>query len=144
MNILWKMPFPSSGLFSGPTLVEHAGRLLGLKFSGEDKEYEIREYELQFANVCAFKCTYLPALTSDLIASSYDRLVELGNTDWLLQAQNSANRAPSLTAPSKHLRICFDDGPCYEFLCSAFAFIQLDSGEFGSYIENTRNEGALD
>jgi hypothetical protein len=54
-----------------------------------------------------------------MIESSYDKLVDAGETPWLLEAQSAASSlgdSPSLT----HLRICFDDGPCYEFLCEAF------------------------
>lgn len=34
----------------------------------------------------AFKCTYLTSLTSEMISSSYDQLIEVEHSDWLEEA----------------------------------------------------------
>ena len=38
---------------------------------------------LQFDNVVAFRCTYLPALTAEMITAGYGKLVDLGASVWL-------------------------------------------------------------
>lgn len=121
MNVLWETPVPSTGFVELTKLIEYP-RFLAVRFVCENED-DLDAYELQFFGVVAFKCTYLYALTSDMIKSSYDKLVDLGKSDWLRQAQSSAtsysDEDPSVTQ-LKHLRICFDEGPCYEFLCSGY------------------------
>ena len=75
--------------------------------------------ELRFSNVTAFRCTYLPALSVEMIESSYDELIDVGKSEWLSEVARLLENK-GIQTRIKHLRICFDDGPCYEFLCADF------------------------
>lgn len=119
MQVLWELPLPSSGRTKGPHLGVEPGRVHTLTFEGEDIEGMLHTIELMFSDVKAFKCSYLHALSAEMIQSSYDRLVELGDSDWLKEVRKEA--APHRSSESlRHLRICFDDGPCYEFICTEY------------------------
>jgi hypothetical protein len=119
MNTLWQTPAPSSGFLEGVSLKVLPKRVCTLAFRYEGTEGRLDSCELRFAGVEAFKCTYLTSLTVEMIESAYDKLIDVGSSQWLDEAITAANRRG--TMPSlKHLRICFDDGPCYEFLCTGF------------------------
>jgi len=74
---------------------------------------------LKFFDVVALKCTYMSGLTVEMIESAYDRLVDMGSTPWLIETA-AAHAARGGSVPLRHLRICFDDGPCYELICPGF------------------------
>lgn len=76
---------------------------------------EIRQCALTFSNVVSFRCTYHPALTIEMIKTSYDTLIELKNSEWLLLVRKEMKNC-GFHFEVRHFRICFDDGPCYEFL----------------------------
>jgi hypothetical protein len=117
MTELWKTPSPSSGFLEGVAFKVLPGRTSVLAFQFEAANGGWETCELLFRDVAAFKCTYLPALTAEMIQSAYDRLVEFESSEWLSDA-NSVRRVEPRSP--RHLRICFDDGPCYEFLCAGF------------------------
>jgi hypothetical protein len=119
-TVIWKCPSPSSGFLNGVDLTFLGKRECRLVFQYEDEVSEgVKIASLSFLNTIAFRCTYLPALTVEMIESSYDRLIEVGMSDWLMNAtETMGNR--QFDFPVKHLQICFDDGPCYEFLCESF------------------------
>jgi hypothetical protein len=54
-----------------------------------------------------------------MVRSAYDKLVDMGSSQWLSEV-NAVRAELRHTTSLKHLRICFDDGPCYEFLCATF------------------------
>lgn len=114
---LWEPPSPSSSFLEGVTFIDQPQRVCGLSFSYEKSDGDQETCELRFRDVVAYKCTYLPALTAQMIRSAYDKLVDVGSSEWLREAVGvSQDEGP----PLRHLRICFDDGPCYEFLCGGF------------------------
>jgi hypothetical protein len=117
MKTLWQTPAPSSGFLEGVSFKVLPKRTCALSFQYESLEGQMETCELRFVGVEAFKCTYLTSLTVEMIESAYDRLVDLGASQWLHEVKDvfkTQGASPAL----KHLRICFDDGPCYEFLCS--------------------------
>ena len=65
------------------------------------------------------RCTHLPALTVSMIQTSYGNLVDLGETEWLIEGQRLTDKWTKgrSKVSLRHLQLCFDDGPCYEFLC---------------------------
>ena len=73
---------------------------------------------LLFEAVEAFKCTYQTSCTAEMFNTAYGKLVCLGATQWFAEIQ----KANSDGSPSElmHLMIVFDDGPCYEFICTGF------------------------
>ena len=117
MTELWKTPSPSSGFLEGVAFKVLPRRTCVLSFQFEGANGGWETCELLFHGVAAFKCTYLPALTAEMIQSAYDKLVAIESTSWLRDANSVRRLEPT---PLRHLRICFDDGPCYEFLCAEF------------------------
>lgn len=119
MNTLWNAPSPSSGFHEQAVLDILPKRVCSLSFSFEGDLGVPERVQLLFEGVVAFKCTYMYGLTVEMIASAYDRVVELPASPWLVEAKSG--RMP-LHAKERvrHLRVCFDDGPCYEFLCTEF------------------------
>ena len=119
---LWELPVASTALMRGPELKELSRRVYEIIFHIEADNGGEKEIRLSFNDVIAFKCTFLPALTVPMIENSYDKLVDLGETEWLAEGQRLADGwargRPKLTY--RHLQICVDDGPCYEFLCEGY------------------------
>jgi hypothetical protein len=120
MTELWKTPSPSSGFLEGVALKVLPKRSCVISFQFEDADGGWETCELLFRDVAAFKCTYLPALTAEMIQSAYDKLVEIESSVWLSDAKSVRRLEP---ISLKHLRICFDDGPCYEFLCAGVEIV---------------------
>jgi hypothetical protein len=109
----------------GPELVDLHGRETELRFSFEDDSVGSSgniEIALIFEGVEVFKCTHLTSLTLAMIENAYCALVDVGRSEWLEEV-----RADHVTATEgmldyrkpdlRHFMICFDDGPCYEFIC---------------------------
>jgi len=131
MSELWSAPSPSSGFLKEASLGILPQRSCILSFTFEGASGDPETCELRFREVVAFKCTYLPALTVEMIRSAYDKLVDVENSPWLAEARSV--RTMEGDASLRHLRICFDDGPCYEFLCKGFESVRrpasaLDQG----------------
>ncbi len=120
---LWKTPAPSSGFLEGVSFKVLPKRVCVLSFQYENADAQPRSCEIRFSEVAAFKCTYLISLTKEMVESSYDELIDYGGSQWLDEAKAEAKlmAIPGRSSPDlKHFRICFDDGPCYEFLCAKF------------------------
>ena len=113
-EVVWKVPFPSSGL-SGVDFQKLAGRSCALACDdGENSPVRI-----VFGGVEAFKCTYHNACTFEMI-ESYDRVSDLGRTGWLDSVRRQLSGFGEDVESLRHLMIYFDDGPCYEFICRSF------------------------
>lgn len=125
MTDLWMTPSPSSGFLEGVAFKVLPRRTCVLAFQYEGASGGWDSCELRFRDVAAFKCTYLPALPAEAIQSAYDKLVDVGSSEWLSEA-NLIRATAGKATPLRHLRICFDDGPCYEFLCADF---EITGGE---------------
>lgn len=121
---LWKLPVPASALFRGPYFVILPKRSCEISFEIEDESGTIVRRALTFESVNAHKVTYLSSLDPQLVKSAYGRLVDLGNTPWLVEiSQRSAaycTRAKMAAPALRHLAICFDDGPCFEIICAGY------------------------
>jgi hypothetical protein len=91
---------------------------------------EQSDLQIVFEQVEAYKCTYYFARTEEMLIA-YDRIVDLGETSWLIEVRNRVREHPGLSSPSGppdqllHLMINFDDGPCYEFICQSFGVAQI-------------------
>lgn len=119
MKTLWNAPNPSSGFLEQAVLAVLPKRICSLSFAVEGDLGVAVRVELLFEGVVAFKCTYMYGLTVDMIESAYDRVVELPESPWLNETKSG--RMPLYAKERvRHLRVCFDDGPCYEFLCTDF------------------------
>lgn len=92
--------------------------MIGLVAENEDDQ--IVNIRLVFDGVQVFRRTDDPAKTLAMIETSYNKVVDRGDTQWLREvtAQIHVSRRD---APLRDLIICFDEAPCYEFICTAFS-----------------------
>jgi hypothetical protein len=118
-NIIWQSPVPSSGFLRGVSVQLRPRREIALAFEFEDANEEMHSGELVFSEVVHYRTTYMPALRADVIREAYDRVVDVGTSPELLEvvAAMEANRR---TTEVRHYRVCFDDGPCFDFIAAAF------------------------
>lgn len=121
---LWELPVPSSALTSGPSFAVLPKRQCELSFHFEGEDDGDKRMGIVFDDVEAYKCTHMTARSLDMINTAYDRLVEIQSSAWLAEVRTNsapyyANRQAA-PKPLRHLMICFDDAPCYEFICSGF------------------------
>lgn len=113
MKVLWKLPAPSSADLE-PTLDAQPG-VCTLSFA-MDVDRQTRG-SITFLGVVSYRA-WFDAISADLLRA-YDKLIELDDTEWLAESRRSARHT---RGELRHLRICFDDGPCYEFICAAVRF----------------------
>lgn len=117
------MPVPSSALTRGPSFTALLKRECELSFYVESDDGD-QKAGILFSGVEAYKCTYMTARSVEMINTAYDKLVRIEGSSWL--AEVKANSAEYYTKRQggpkelQHLIICFDDGPCYEFICVEF------------------------
>ena len=117
------MPGPPTAITRGPTFAHLLRRECELAFYIED-EFGDRKQSLVFFGVQAYKFTHLAALSVEMIEIAYGRLVDLIDSAWLEEVSRRATKYYNLrnrvTSPLRHLAICFDDGPYFEFICEGF------------------------
>ncbi|MCM3870993.1 MAG: hypothetical protein ND895_09915 [Pyrinomonadaceae bacterium] len=126
-STIWTLPVPSTAILQGVKFEQLLGRNCALTFDYEGNDDEIVHVQLTFEDVEAYKCTYLYACTVELIGTAYDKVVDVGSSEWLTAIRQqlvSYGRDVLVSFGHnidglKHLMIFFDDGPCYEFVCRA-------------------------
>ena len=120
-KVLYTLPVASTSLVQEPKFEKLLGRSCSLTYSYEinDNPKLIIVEKLIFEGVEAFQSTYYRAVWIDMIAA-YDKLIEMGKTQWLNKILRNLNESGGAPSGLKHLRIYFDDGPCYEFVCREF------------------------
>jgi hypothetical protein len=116
---LWKLPVPASALLRSPVFAPLAKRQCELSFHIERDDGEAR-VRLLFEEVEAYKCTYLTSCSVEMFNAAYGKLVKLGATAWLAEVMKVYSKASQAPKDLQHMMICFDDGPCYEFVCVSF------------------------
>ena len=117
VSTFWELPVPSTALLREARFEKLLGRTCALEFEYEAEDDNTVHVKLLFEGVEAFKCTYLFACTDEMIRAAYDRVVDLGSSEWLEAVRNQVQRNGQDAKDLKHLMIYFDDGPCYEFIC---------------------------
>jgi|SRR5581483_4637163 len=114
---LWKVPVAPTALTRSPSFAVLPKRQcqLSIEFEGNSG---VVSNALLFEGVESFKCTYMASCSAEMFNTAYGKLVRLGSSQWLAETQTAnSRRSPS---ELQHLMICFDDGPCYEFICTGF------------------------
>ncbi len=100
------------------------GRKCSLSYEYESETNgSVVSEKLTFDDVESFRCTYYVACDVEMI-QAYDRVLNLGRSKWLEQLKNNLDANKWNSSGLKHLRIFFDDGPCYEFICRSFEVLQ--------------------
>lgn len=117
--IIWKSPTPSSGFLKGITVQLRPRREIALTFEFEDANEEMCSGELVFSDVVHYRTTYMAGLRAEVIREAYDQVVDVGDSSELLEVLD-AMRANGRSAEVRHYRVCFDDGPCFDFIAGAF------------------------
>lgn len=113
---LWDLPVPSTALLDlGPVFEVCPRRLVAFRMAYEVAEGE-REITLFLDGVEAYKVTRYRA-RSDAMLVAYDKLVDMGESEWLNEVRGTLARHGGDPTGLVHLMINFDDGPCYEFIC---------------------------
>lgn len=117
------MPVPSSALTRGPSLTSLLKRECELSFYVEADDGD-QKSGILFTGVEAYKCTHTTARSVEMINTAYDKLVRLDGSPWLEEVTaNSVSyyaRRQATPKELQHLMISFDDGPCYEVICTGF------------------------
>jgi len=114
--ILWDLPVASTALLdAGPVLEVRPRRLIALRMAFEVIDGE-REATLLFEGVEAYRVTHYRA-RSDAMLAAYDRLIDLGASEWLADVREALITHGGDATGLAHLQINFDDGPCFEFIC---------------------------
>lgn len=115
---IWKLPVSCSLLVREPKLTKGLRRryTLSLEWENEDADRDGKA-ELRFEGVESYRVTHLWSLTIEMLEPGFGELVELPPSDWLRRSMDvRLGRPPGVVL--RHFRMCFDDGPCYEFLCT--------------------------
>lgn len=121
---LWKLPVPATALISGPDFAVLPQRRCEISFAVEGHDDSALKKTITFESVQAYRVTYMSSLDVNLINTAYGKLVDLGDSPWLIEInqRSAAYFAKIKKAPPtlSHLAICFDDGPCFEIICAGF------------------------
>jgi hypothetical protein len=126
-EVLWQMSVPVTGIIRGPCFEALPKRQCGISFSIEAEDGSEKWLSLLFDGVEVYKCTYLTSLGSvpqSLRTEAYGKVIAVKNSDWLAKVNECYQiyHRGRTTKPNelRHLMICFDDGPCYELICTNF------------------------
>lgn len=138
LTVLWD--FPSTMAITEKRFLELPRRRCLLSLTFEQDDGTLRAIQLVFEDVEAFKCTHRFACTQEMIESAYERVVDLGETDSLLKVKEpiiqfgleALGKYKKNPATLRHVRVCFDGGPCYEFVCQSFSIEENSSGAYDS------------
>ena len=124
----YKLPVPSTALILSPKLVEGPQRLLQIVCIYFDEVLGTNiKLILKFESVRAYRVTYDGAVTAEEIHAAYDRVVNLGRTEWLEYVHSNLARNKRSPRELNHFCIYFDDGPLFEFICENFTFGENES-----------------
>ena len=117
VETLWELPMPATALISGPIFKPLRKRECELSFAFEGIPCDQR-ISLILEGVETYTCTYLTACTAEMFETAYGKLVNLGDTPELSEIRERLRHAGRQQL--RNLRICFDDGPCFDFVCLGF------------------------
>jgi len=117
---LFKFAVPLTSLLGDPKFDQLLGRKCRISYRYEsEREGFTTAEQLVFDGVESFKCTYFVACDLDML-EAYGRVVDVGRSLWLKGVTRNLSQASWNSKDLMHLRIFFDDGPCYEFICRSF------------------------
>lgn len=122
-EIVWKTPIASTAFLEDAKFSTLSGRICSLEYIYENEtNYSVVFEKLLFGDVESFKCTYYKACSLEML-DAYDKVMIINNSKWLAEVVNNLSENHDNPQDLKHLRIYFDEGPCYEFICRTFEVI---------------------
>lgn len=116
----WHLPVAASALLHSPEFVVLRHRECVLRLLVERNDGAGKEIALLFTGVESYKCTFLPACTAAMFNLAYGKLVSLDSA-WLAEVRSTGKKDRATVDALLHLMITFDDGPCYEIICSSWS-----------------------
>lgn len=128
---IFVLPMPSSWL-AGPEFKQGLGRSNTIRCEWDEYEKceseqnenpkvtKITRVDLIFSKCWGINITHYVAIDAKWIQLAYDKVVDLGDTRWLRSIRSNIVASRIETGQLRHLMICFDDGPLYEFICESF------------------------
>ena len=120
-KLIFKLPVASTFLFQGPKLVELPRRNYALVCEFEsDNVSNVERLVLFFEQTEAVRVTFHNSCDSYLIQNAYDRVINLGKTEWLQEIRRRNAHDEKLLEGLKHFALYVDDGPTFEFVCAGF------------------------
>src|SRR5262249_5123005 len=124
-QVLWRLVTAPTALFGDPQFSALSERRCELSFNYEGDSVEnMTSVSLLFEGVEAFRCTHLSSCSAEMFRQPYGQLIDLEKTGWLKEVvplyTKHRNAYGKPVKDLRHLMICFDDGPCYEFICTSF------------------------
>lgn len=123
---LFRLSVPCTSLLKDPSFDMLTGRKCRISYEYEsEKEGFLVAEQILFDGIESYKCTYYIACDIEMI-EAYGRILEVGTSPWLGHIIHNLSQANWNSEGLKHLRIFFDDGPCYEFICRSFEVISLE------------------
>jgi hypothetical protein len=123
-HTIWALPLPSTNIGQNPSIAEIRYRDHDLIFSLLNEDGEEYQYCLTFKGVEAYECTYLTSCSVEMIRTAYDKLIDCGRTNWLIELEEISSRVSNSETKLHHYRIFFDEGPGYEFICTEVLICQ--------------------
>jgi hypothetical protein len=114
---LYELPVPSTALLKEPLLQFLPMRTCVLVCEYENDHDGVSSLRIIFDGIEALKSTYLYACPIELIRAAYDKVIDLGATQWFSEITERLSGTFTALPELHHLAIFFDDGPCYEFIC---------------------------
>lgn len=121
MKTVLELPKPATSISYGPTFHQELGRSCTLCMEYDDGKKSV---VLVFEGVEAFKCAYQAAVDVSLVNAAYNKLVDLGETEWLQKTCSNLEAALSDASGLQHLAVFFDDDSAYEFVCRGFKALE--------------------
>lgn len=119
-EIKYELPIYSSTLEKDP-IIETENLNMRIELIGEDEESRIRKISIQFNTVICNKHT--AASFTPKLFDSYDRIVELVDSEWLEELRNINQEEFDFWKP-KHYVLYLDDIGMFQFIAKGYEVIE--------------------
>lgn len=120
--IKYELPIFSSSLEEDP-IVETKDMNMEIKLIGADEEGELRKIIVKFNSVICNK--HISARFTPKLYNSYDRLIELLDSEWLEELKNINEEDFAYWKP-KHYIMYLDGFGMYQFIAQGFEVIEYE------------------
>lgn len=138
---LWALPPDVTTVMRGPHFRELSRQRCELLFSLESTDGSEQWHALVFGGVEVFKCTHsksIGTIPHDVRREAYGKVIIVSNSVWRDQVNTSYsehmrgyNESPRNL---HHMAIYFDDGPCFEFICSEFKVVDPSADNVEAFL----------
>lgn len=134
-SIVYVLPEPSTSILRGPILRRIPGAY-GKAPSMSTVSYLAKQsgepviQELQFLEPVA-KMIFSLFAVPEFALVAYDKVIELPDSDWLLEVRARIASRPSRMNPTdlRHFALMFDNGPFHDFVCRGFNQVRKNVAE---------------